>query len=192
MSTPQASEAGPPRGIRISRRRAFVLGLFVVLVIYPVIVVVVPWALSLVSPRFGWTERGTGVGNWLGLIPVVAGIVGLVWVFSTMFAQLPKLPEIVELDPGERLLSATSRVLITHGPFAYSRNPMFLSGLIVWLGWALFYGSFLIAVLTVVLWLLSNFMKVPQEERGLEERFGEAYRSYQRRVPRWVGIIQRG
>ena len=42
------------------------------------------------------------------------------------------------------------------------------------------------------LWTLSNAFKVPQEERGLEARFGEVYRDYQRRVPRWIGKIRSG
>ena len=78
--------------------------------------------------------------NILGLFPVVAGALGLAWVFSVGFAQFPKLPPVVELDEGKRLLTATSRVLITHGPFACSRNPMFLAGMFMLLGWAIFYG----------------------------------------------------
>jgi protein-S-isoprenylcysteine O-methyltransferase Ste14 len=191
MSTPEVKDGKPPHGLRISRRLGFVLGLIVVSVVYPVMVGVLPWGLSLLTPRLGWTESSPANWNLLGLIPVAAGIVGLIWVFGVMFAQFPKLPEIVELDEGERLLTATSRVLITHGPFAYSRNPMFLSGLIVWLGWSLFYGSLPILIVTVVLWALSNAFKVPQEERGLEARFGDAYRDYRRRVPRWVGQIRR-
>jgi protein-S-isoprenylcysteine O-methyltransferase Ste14 len=154
-------------------------------------VIGLPWALSLLTPRLGWADSGPGAWNLVGLVPVAGGILGLVWVFGTMFAQFPNLPEVVELDEGERLLTATSRILITHGPFAFSRNPMFLSGLIVWLGWALFYGSVLILVVTAVLWALANAFKVPGEERGLEARFGEAYRDYRRRVPRWIGPIRR-
>jgi protein-S-isoprenylcysteine O-methyltransferase Ste14 len=108
-----------------------------------------------------------------------------------MFAQIPKLPPVVELEDGEGLLTATSRVLITHGTFAYSRNPMFLADMLILLGWAIFYGSVVILILTVVGSTFLHYLKVPQEERGLEARFGEAYRAYRRRVPRWIGTIRR-
>ena len=66
---------------------------------------------------------------------------GLACVFRMGFAQFRKPPPVVELDEGERLLTATPRALITHGPFAYSRNPTYLAATFIWLGWAIFYGS---------------------------------------------------
>jgi protein-S-isoprenylcysteine O-methyltransferase Ste14 len=188
MSTPEVSDGKPARRTRISHRLALFLGLLVVLVVYPLMVGVLPWALSLPTPPLGWTESGPGIWNLLGLIPVVAGLAGLVWVFGEMFVQFPKLPETVELDERERLWSATSRILITHGPFAFSRNPMFLAGVIVLLGWALFYGSGVIVLVAIAGWAMASFLMVPQEECGLEARFGEAYRAYQARVPRWLGL----
>ena len=79
----------------------------------------------------------------------------------------------------------TARVLVTHGPFAISRNPMFLSGLIVLLGWALFYGSVVILIFAVLGWTMAHFLKVPHEERGLEARFGEEYLAYKACTRRW-------
>jgi protein-S-isoprenylcysteine O-methyltransferase Ste14 len=170
---------------------AIIAGVFIVSVVFPFNFLVLPWLISLLTPRLGWTELGPAAWNMLGLFPVVAGALGLVWVLGVMFAQIPKLPPVLELDEGEGLFNATSRILITHGPFAYSRNPMYLAATFIWLGWAIFYGSVLFLVLTVAGWTLLNYLKVPQEERGLEARFGEDYRTYLRRVPRWIGTIQR-
>lgn len=191
MSTPEASRAKPSRRIRFRRRTAIVLGLAIVLPAFTLIYAVLPWALSLLAPRCGWGESGPASVNLLGLIPLALGYAGLIWVLSVMGAQVPKLPKIVEFDEGERLLTATSRVLITHGPFALSRNPMYLSGALVLLGWAVFYGSVVILVVTIVGWTLAHLFKVPQEERGLENRFGDEFRSYKARVPRWIGLPRR-
>jgi protein-S-isoprenylcysteine O-methyltransferase Ste14 len=191
MSTPEVPSSKRPHRYRISRGMAVISGFFIVSVVLPFNFLVLPWLLSLLTPHVGWSEHGPAVCNMFGLFPVVAGALGLVWVLSVMFAQIPKLPAVLELDEGEGLLTATSRVLITHGPFACSRNPMYLAGMFIWLGWAIFYGSVVMLIWTVVGWTLLNYLKIPQEERGLEARFGEAYRAYRRRVPRWIGTIRR-
>jgi protein-S-isoprenylcysteine O-methyltransferase Ste14 len=191
MSPPEVPASKRPHRYRISRGMAFISGFFIVSVVLPFNFLVLPWLLSLLTPHLGWSEHGPAACNMLGLFPVVAGALGLVWVLSVMFAQIPKLPPVLELDEGEGLLTATSRVLITHGPFACSRNPMYLVATFIWLGWAIFYGSVVMLIWTVVGWTLLNYLKIPQEERGLEARFGEAYRAYRRRVPRWIGTIRR-
>ncbi len=188
-SGPLPEKAARPRGL--SRRQALLLGLLVALVTYPALVGVLPWALSLLAPRFGWSADGPATWNLLGLVPVAVGVAGLAWVFRVLLLQLPRLPDWIELGPGEHLATATARVLVTHGPFALSRNPMFLSGLTTMLGWAIFYGSWVILALTIAGWCFSNFVKVPQEERALEARFGEEYRRYRQRVPRWLGPLRR-
>jgi protein-S-isoprenylcysteine O-methyltransferase Ste14 len=89
----------------------------------------------------------------------------------------------LELRPGQQLL--------TPGPYAVSRNPMYLFELAFWLGWALLYGS-LAVLLGFLFWVaLFHFWAVPYEERDLEARFGEAYRAYKARVPRWLGVPRR-
>jgi protein-S-isoprenylcysteine O-methyltransferase Ste14 len=60
---------------------------------------------------------------------------------------------------------------------------MYLCGMLIWLGWVIFYGS----VAVLVGWGHVAFLVVPWEERRLETRFGEAYLRYKHSVPRWLG-----
>jgi protein-S-isoprenylcysteine O-methyltransferase Ste14 len=56
----------------------------------------------------------------------------------------------------------------------------------LWLGWTIFYGSWVVLVATFLLWLVLNHIVIPREERGLESRHQEAYRQYFREVRRWL------
>ena len=64
---------------------------------------------------------------------------------------------------------------------------MYLFGMLIWLGWIIFYGSVAVLAGTVIIWGIVAMLVVPSEERNLEARFGEAYLQYMRSVPRWRG-----
>jgi protein-S-isoprenylcysteine O-methyltransferase Ste14 len=76
--------------------------------------------------------------------------------------------------------------LVTDGPFRFSRNPLYVSLTLMYLGisialnnlWPLMLLAFAIAIVDrgVIL----------QEERFLEKTFGEEYLSYKMRVRRWI------
>lgn len=71
--------------------------------------------------------------------------------------------------------------LITNGPFAYVRHPMYLGFFLAVLGGLLLYQTW-----TMFLFLLCSpvFIKRAQrEEEALISAFGEEYESYRRRVP---------
>jgi hypothetical protein len=48
-------------------------GVAVPIVALPTVLALIPWALSLLGTRHGWTDGGPGVINFVGLIPVAAG-----------------------------------------------------------------------------------------------------------------------
>ena len=174
MSTPEPSGASPARKAGIPRRLAFVLFPPLFLVAHGVL----PWAISLLGPWYGWTDGSPTVWNLLGLVPVAVGFMVLLWLTVNGYAHFAQVPERVEL-------SWEPKILMTRGPYAYSRHPMYLTELALWLGWAVLYGS--IIVLAAVVSILA-----PREERALEAKFGEAYRQYRAHVPRWLGIPRGG
>ena len=76
--------------------------------------------------------------------------------------------------------------LVTNGLFRYSRNPMYL-GLTIFLAGAwLVLGCLSPLVGVVAFWLVADRWYVVNEERRLEDVFGQAYLTYQAGTPRWL------
>ena len=75
--------------------------------------------------------------------------------------------------------------LVTSGPFAWCRNPMYLGHMIFLVGLTLSLQSALAAAITG--WTIVWFQfRVRRDERRLAERFGPAYLDYKARVRRWI------
>ena len=77
---------------------------------------------------------------------------------------------------------------IATGVYRFSRNPEYLSVFLQYLGIAISCLSW-VFVLCAVAWIISLHIEVAQsEEPSLIEKYGDAYREYMIRTPRWIGI----
>ena len=85
------------------------------------------------------------------------------------------------LLPGQ----ATSTLMV-RGPFALSRNPLYVGLLALYLGQCLLLPTFWGLVLAPVAVALVDWGAIRPEERFLRERFGAAYDAYARDVRRWL------
>ncbi|MFL7793587.1 MAG: isoprenylcysteine carboxylmethyltransferase family protein [Anaerolineae bacterium] len=142
-----------------------------------VIQVLLPWVVARVGPRFGWTPAAPGQCNFIGLIVVTVGLALYTWCLVFHFRSY---------DDSVRV-SFSPPHLVAAGPYRLSRNPMYVSGLLTWIGWTIFYGSLAVFFVLVLLWAVFAFRVIPHEERQLEELFGEDYLRYKRSVHRWIG-----
>jgi protein-S-isoprenylcysteine O-methyltransferase Ste14 len=88
-------------------------------------------------------------------------------------------------DTTSDFLENASR-LVVGGPFQRSRNPIYLSGLLLSLGLAIFLGSLITLAIPVLLFLILNSVHIPDEEARLKELFGDEYFEYKQRVRRWL------
>jgi protein-S-isoprenylcysteine O-methyltransferase Ste14 len=146
-------------------------------VIVFVIQILLPWAVSKFWVHFGWSGGSPGVWNLVGLPIVAAGIALYAWCLYFHFKSYRASVRVGFSPPH----------LVNGGLYRFSRNPMYIAGLIAWFGWVVFYGSPAVLLALALLWLLFAVRMVPQEERQLEQLFGEDYLDYKRTVRRWIG-----
>jgi protein-S-isoprenylcysteine O-methyltransferase Ste14 len=76
--------------------------------------------------------------------------------------------------------------LVTSGPYRFTRNPMYLGMVFLYLAFAFAFGViWAVAFLPAVVLIVDRFV-IAREEPHLERKFGPAYRDYRARVRRWV------
>jgi protein-S-isoprenylcysteine O-methyltransferase Ste14 len=78
---------------------------------------------------------------------------------------------------------------VTRGAYRISRHPIYLSGFLMYLSIAICCASWLV-LFCAFLWIVFWQIVVPTEERLLIERYGDTYREYMNRTPRWIGILK--
>ena len=76
--------------------------------------------------------------------------------------------------------------VVQHGVYGFSRNPIYLAFCLATLGVGLWLDSGWIALATLAVGALLQWLVIRREEAYLESRFGDAYRDYRCRVRRWL------
>ena len=79
-----------------------------------------------------------------------------------------------------------SLVLLTDGPFRFSRNPLYLATTGMYVAVALFFNALWPLVLLLPMLAVLHWGVIRPEERYLEAKFDAPYRDYRQRVRRWV------
>jgi len=113
---------------------------------------------------------------WLGVVLVVVGVALSTWAFL-LFRY-----EGTEVNP----TSERNTSLVVRGPYAVTRNPMYLGLVSLTVGVALWVGLLPMFLVPVLVFATVNYVHIPFEEGKMRRQFGAAYDDYLRRVRRWV------
>lgn len=79
-----------------------------------------------------------------------------------------------------------SAALVLSGPYQFTRNPIYLGFLCIYLAAGFWLSPIWALLLAPVVVVVVQRMAIEKEERYLERQFGEAYREYKARVRRWI------
>ena len=84
------------------------------------------------------------------------------------------------------LTSQAATTIVATGPFAYSRNPIYVAALIGMAGAAIAFDSLWFLLALVVIWFVLRYGVIAREETYLKHKFGGAYLDYKSKVRRWL------
>jgi protein-S-isoprenylcysteine O-methyltransferase Ste14 len=76
--------------------------------------------------------------------------------------------------------------LITTGPFAWSRNPIYVANTVLVLGLGLYFENWWMTGLAFVAALATQKLAIEREETHLAKKFGKTWNNYAARVRRWL------
>ncbi|MGE3992841.1 methyltransferase family protein [Pseudorhodoplanes sp.] len=105
--------------------------------------------------------------EWMGIVLIVVCILGRTW--SSLYIGGRKIEEFVQT-----------------GPYSVMRNPLYFFSFLGAAGVGMQVGSVMLGLICAVLAWLVFYVVVRQEEQVLDARYGQAYRDYLARVPRFL------
>ena len=114
-------------------------------------------------------------GGFLGWLLIGLGLAGMTWALAAIWSHH------TTVNPYR---AATN--LVTQGPFAWSRNPIYVSDWFVYFGVTLLLGTAWALLLAPVVWAIMRFGVIRHEEAHLLAKFGDEYQTYCGRVRRWL------
>jgi len=137
----------------------------------------VPWWIATATLRM---PVDVGPLRWLGLVPLIAGI--LIYLVTTW--------QFGAVGRGTPAPWDAPRQLVRTGLHARVRNPMYIGVLLCILGEALLWQAGGVLAYMAAIWLAFHLRVLLYEEPVLRRTFGVVFEKYAAEVPRWWPRLQ--
>ena len=125
--------------------------------------------------RYVLPPAGVPYGVVIGAVLVVAALAFSFWARSEMVRAR------TNINPFK-----PTTAIVSGGPFGFTRNPLYLSMTVIYVGVALIFHAVAAVLLLPVVLLIITFGVIRREETYLQRKFGVQYDEYRRRVRRWL------
>jgi len=112
---------------------------------------------------------------WIGGVLVAIGVALAVWALAT-FRKAG-----THVEPYK-----PTTAVVAHGPYAFTRNPIYLGMFLGQIGLAIAVDSLWVLTMLVPFFMVIRNGVVAREEAYLERKFGRIYLEYKSRTRRWL------
>lgn len=142
---------------------------------------------------FGWVAlRVRAYDQSIGLsLPAATEIPGAILGVVGAILVLACAGVFISSGRGTPAIFDAPRAFVASGPYKYVRNPMYIGGLMLLIGFGFYERSVSILFLTLLLFLLVHMFVLFYEEPTLTRKFGSSYQDYCNAVRRWIPRLTR-
>jgi len=124
------------------------------------------------------------LSHWHARYP--SGGTGLILVGTTLLLKCVR--EFYVAGRGTLAPWSPPQRLVTTGLYRFSRNPMYVAVILILAGWAVLFAERELTIYALAVACAFHLRVVLAEEPFAARVFGEEWRTYRARTPRWVGI----
>ncbi|MDF1548883.1 MAG: methyltransferase [Bacteroidales bacterium] len=125
---------------------------------------IVGFPLNIMFPEFFFVSGASGLLFWISVFFLVIGIINWIWTVVLILTKIPK------------------KLLITTGPYAIIKHPLYVGVALLVLPWAGFmFNTWLGIVFGIVVYIGSKIFS-PEEEKFLSRIFGIEWENYSKKV----------
>ncbi|MHA2008577.1 MAG: methyltransferase family protein [Promethearchaeota archaeon] len=113
--------------------------------------------------------------------------IGTIWFYIGLVIYLLGIG--IQIITWQHLATGSVERPVTKGIYRFSRNPMYIGDILIFTSIAIACISWIFLII-VVLSIAANYLAVISEERECLAKYGDEYREYMSRTPRWIGKPQ--
>jgi protein-S-isoprenylcysteine O-methyltransferase Ste14 len=134
------------------------IGLFTL----PFLIVGIP--LNIIFPEFFFVNDTSGLILWISFLFLVIGIINWIWTVVLILTKIPK------------------KLLITTGPYAIVKHPLYAGVALLILPWVGFMCNTWLGVVIGIVVYTGSRIYSPEEEKLLAGIFGVEWENYNKKV----------
>lgn len=117
---------------------------------------------------------------------IILQIIGAIFIIVAVLIDLCSFMLFKKFGQGTPVIIEPTKKLVIKGLYKYTRNPIYLGHILIFIGEFLLFGRPFLLVYILLAFISLQFYIIKYEEPEMERKFGQDYFKYKTKVNRWL------
>lgn len=117
---------------------------------------------------------------------IIFQIIGGIFILGAILIDFFSFMLFKKFGQGTPVIIEPTKKLVIKGLYKYTRNPIYLGHILIFIGEFLLFGRSFLLVYILLAFISLQFYIIKYEEPEMERKFGQDYFKYKTKVNRWL------